>query len=148
MLNDSVQSQANRLEENLLAAIADGLPIPHMAVDFSGSGLDGIDRITSLEASHRIYDAILRDSELDGVSFMESEVGQRLARAKPEDASAILEISPTALLFGAWHSTGVWWWTISLRAPSAWQRLWPTRQPPRWRAWQSSLPRSPAMVRH
>lgn len=106
VLIDSVQSQANRLEESLLAAIADGLPVPHVAVDFSGSGLDGIDRITSLEAPHRIYDAILRDSELDGVSFMKSEVGQRLSKAKPEDASAILEVSPTALLFGAWHSTG------------------------------------------
>jgi len=106
VLIDSVQSQANRLEESLLEAIADGLPIPHVAVDFSGSGLDGIDRITSLEAPHRVYDAILRDSELDGVSFMKSEVGQRLAKAKPEDASAILEVSPTALLFGAWHSTG------------------------------------------
>jgi CRISPR-associated protein Csb1 len=106
VLIDSVQSQANRLEESLLAAIADGLPIPHVAVDFSGSGLEGIERITSLEAPHRIYDAILRDSELDGVSFMKSEVGQRIAKAKPEDASALLEMSPTALLFGAWHSTG------------------------------------------
>ena len=37
---------------------------------------------------------------------MKSDVGQRLTTAKPEDASALIEISPTALLFGAWHSTG------------------------------------------
>ncbi len=106
VLIDSVQSQANRLEECLLDAIADGVPIPHVVVDFSEAGLDGITRITSLDAPHRVYDAILRDSLLDGQPFMISEVGRRLAKAKAEDASALLTVSPTALLFGAWHSTG------------------------------------------
>lgn len=106
VLVDSVQSQANRLEDCLLAAMGDGLPVPHVVVDFTAAGLDGIARITSLEAPHRVYDAILRDSLLGGEPFMKSDVGLRLARAKPEDASALLEISPTALLFGAWHSTG------------------------------------------
>lgn len=103
---DSVQSQANRLEDCLLAAIEDGLPIPHVEVDFTGAGLDGIKKITSLDAPHRVYDAILRDSLLGEEEFMKSAAGLRLAKAKAEDASALLEISPTALLFGAWHSTG------------------------------------------
>jgi len=106
VLVDSVQSQANRLEECLLAAIADGIPIPHVEVDFSAAGLEGISKITSLDAPHRVYDAILRDSLYKGTPFMESDIGKRLAKAKAEDASALLEISPTALLFGAWHSTG------------------------------------------
>jgi CRISPR-associated protein Csb1 len=106
VLIDSVQSQANRLEECLLGAIADGIPIPHVEVDFTEAGLDGIRRITSLDAPHRVYDAILRDSLCKNTPFMESDIGQRLAKAKAEDASALLEISPTALLFGAWHSTG------------------------------------------
>jgi CRISPR-associated protein Csb1 len=106
VLIDSVQSQANRLEECLLDAIRDGVHVPHVVVDFSEHELDGLAAITSLEAPHRVYDAILRDSELDGTPFMQSAIGQRLARAKPEDASALLEISPSALLFGAWHSTG------------------------------------------
>ena len=112
VLIDSVQSQANRLEECLLEAIRDGVKIPHVVVDFSNSQLDGITRITSLDAPHRVYDAIFRDSMLtsgengESEPFMESAVGQRLARASAEDASALLEISPTALLFGAWHSTG------------------------------------------
>lgn len=105
-LVDSVQSQANRLEECLLQAVAEEVPIPHVAVDFSGTGLDGITRITSLDAPHRVYDAILRDSLLDGQPFMESAVGNRLAKVKADDATALLEVSPTALLFGAWHSTG------------------------------------------
>lgn len=106
VLVDSVQSQANRLEESLLDAIRGGLPIPHVTVDFTETGLDVIGSVTSLDAPHRVYDAILRDSFLDGTAFMDSEVGRRLARARPEDASAVLEVSPTALLFGAWHSTG------------------------------------------
>lgn len=105
-LVDSVQSQANRLEECLQAAIDEGLPVPYVFVDFDGRGLTGISRITSLEAPHRVYDAILRDSLLDGQPFMQSALGRRLTEAKLEDASALLETSPTSLLFGVWHSTG------------------------------------------
>jgi CRISPR-associated protein Csb1 len=106
-LVDSVQSQANRLEECLKAASDEGrAEIPQVVVDFRGRDLIGVATVSSLEAPHRVYDAILRDSLLEGRPFMESEVGRRLAAAKPEDASALLEISPTALLFGSWHSTG------------------------------------------
>src|SRR5436853_5109528 len=40
VLIDSVQSQANRLEECLLEAIREGVPIPYVVVDFSGAELD------------------------------------------------------------------------------------------------------------
>lgn len=106
VLVDSVQSQANRLEEALRGAMSDGTVIPHLVVDFSGTGLTGLDRITSLDAPHRVYDAIFRDSLLAGKPFMASDEGQRLAKARPDDAASLLEMSPTALLFGAWHSTG------------------------------------------
>lgn len=107
VLVDSVQSQANRLEESLLDAIHDGITIPHVVVDFSNSNLAGVTQITSLDAPHRVYDAILRDSlTQDQMPFMKSEVGVKLAKASLRDASALLEISPNALLFGAWHSTG------------------------------------------
>ena len=111
VLIDSVQSQANRLEEALLAATEeegdDGrVPLPCVTVDFKGTGLDPLERITSLDAPHRVYDAILRDSLLGDTPFMRSEEGRRLAAAKPADATALLELSPTALLFGAWHSQG------------------------------------------
>lgn len=108
VLIDSVQSQANRLEEALLSAATDGdaLPLPYVTVDFSAADLHPLERITSLDAPHRVYDAILRDSFLDGVPFMQSEQGRRLAAAKPADATALLELSPTALIFGAWHSQG------------------------------------------
>ncbi len=107
VLIDSVQSQANRLEEALLsAAERGGIRIPYVTVDFRAAGLEPLERITSLDAPHRVYDAILRDSLMDGAPFMQSQVGRRLAAAKPADATALLELSPTALLFGAWHSQG------------------------------------------
>lgn len=111
VLIDSVQSQANRLEEALLAATEEEggegpVPLPFVTVDFGGAGLEPLERITSLDAPHRVYDAILRDSLLDGVPFMDSEAGHRLAAAKPADATVLLELSPSALLFGAWHSQG------------------------------------------
>jgi CRISPR-associated protein Csb1 len=107
VLVDSVQSQANRLEESLLGIIrGNSACIPHVVVDFSGKGLEGISTITSLEAPHRVYDAIFRDSLSDGKPFMDSDIGKRLKTASNADASALLEVSPTALLFGSWHSTG------------------------------------------
>lgn len=107
VLIDSVQSQANRMEEALLAAATDAvIPLPYILVDFSEANLHPLERITSLDAPHRVYDAIIRDSLLDDVPFMESTAGRRLAAATPADATALLEISPAALVFGAWHSQG------------------------------------------
>ena len=107
VLIDSVQSQANRLEEALLEAAKEGtIRLPRVVVDFPGAGLNSVPEISSLEAPHRIFDAILRNSNLDGKDFRKSPVGEKLVKAKADDATAILEISPTALLFGAWNSTG------------------------------------------
>ena len=59
VLIDSVQSQANRLEEALLAAAeeddGDGpVPLPYVTVDFRGKGLEPLESITSLDAPHRV----------------------------------------------------------------------------------------------
>lgn len=115
-LLDSVQSQANRLEEVLRDAIrAERMYLPHLLVDFTGKkakvrereyDLSDIGQVTVLDAPHRVFDAIIRDSELDGTPFPSSEPGERLRWAKPHDAGALFELSPTALLFGAWNSHG------------------------------------------
>lgn len=106
-LVDSVQSQANRLEEALLAASRKReIALPYLFVDFSAANLEGLKEVTSLDAPHRLYDAILRDSLWNDTPFLKSELGKRLIAAKPSDASTILELSPTALVFGAWNSTG------------------------------------------
>jgi CRISPR-associated protein Csb1 len=69
--------------------------------------LNSIGEITSLDAPHRVFDAILRDSLLEGQKFLaESDLGKRLREATAKDASGILEASPSALLFGVWNSTG------------------------------------------
>jgi CRISPR-associated protein Csb1 len=118
VLLDSVQSQANRMEEALQRAVDDGrLRIPLIEVDFTpyfpGEDqpedlrlLDPVGKITSLQAPHRIADAILRDSELDGQAFRQSEVGKAIDRVGPQNATALFELCPTALLFGMWDSTG------------------------------------------
>ena len=109
VLIDSVQSQANRMEEALLAAAMDreaDVSLPFILVDFREADLYPLEQITSLDAPHRVYDAIIRDSLLEDVPFMESKPGRRLAAATPAEATALLEISPAALVFGAWHSQG------------------------------------------
>ena len=83
VLIDSVQSQANRMEEALLAAAAEeAIPLPYVTVDFREAGLQPPEQITSLDAPHRVYDAIIRDSLLDDVPFMESEQGLRRRRRR------------------------------------------------------------------
>jgi CRISPR-associated protein Csb1 len=116
VLLDSVQSQANRMELALLEAWErtkdnpeeeQRVSLPVITVAFpSDAGLQKVLRITSLEAPHRIADALLRDSLLDGQPFRRSAIGQRLDDVDIRNATALLEVCPTALVFGMWDSTG------------------------------------------
>lgn len=107
VLLDSVQSQANRMELALLRAHREGkIRIPVISVDFGHAGVEGVGVITSLEAPHRIADAILRDSLYEGIKFRESPYGKILENASPANATQLFAICPTALLFGVWDSTG------------------------------------------
>lgn len=105
-LLDSVQSQANRMELALLEAHrAEKIKIPVITVDFSKS-LPDVGSITSLEAPHRMADAILRDSDLNGTPFRKSEAGKILDSASAANATGLLGVCPTALVFGLWDSAG------------------------------------------
>ncbi len=131
VLLDSVQSQANRLEEALQQAIDERkISLPLVEVDFTSFYpnadnkdaslrlLEPVGKVTSLQAPHRIVDAILRDSIVaeegedkdkpfrakDGAK--ESSIGQRLRRVTAQNATALFELCPTALLLGMWDSTG------------------------------------------
>ncbi|HBL44104.1 type I-U CRISPR-associated protein Cas7 [Gimesia sp.] len=139
VLLDSVQSQANRMEEVLQQAIdyetlkKAGVSIPLINVDFTPFWdpehkdeklsdemrlLEPVGNVSSLQAPHRIADAILRDSVVDeegddkGKPFRakkesdESSYGQKLRRVSNANATALFELCPTALLFGMWDSTG------------------------------------------
>ena len=129
VLLDSVQSQANRMEEALQMAVDNKeLAIPLIQVDFSdyaptgneeedrenGKFRDDLGKITSLQVPHRLADAILRDSEVeenDGgqtkpVPFRYSKIGKGINTASLRNATPIFRLCPTALLFGMWDSTG------------------------------------------
>jgi CRISPR-associated protein Csb1 len=109
VLLDSVQAQANRLEEALQRALDGGTlkSVPVLNVDFTGIGLlDEVGRVSSLEAPHRIADAILRDSLHDGQPFRKSELGKSLDQASLQNATPLYKLCPTALIFGLWDSTG------------------------------------------
>jgi CRISPR-associated protein Csb1 len=107
VLLDSVQSQANRMELALLEAWRQkAITMPMVVVDFRQTIAPEVGQITSLEAPHRIADAILRDSLLDGKRFRDSELGNRLNHVSNRNALALFELCPPALIFGMWDSTG------------------------------------------
>jgi CRISPR-associated protein Csb1 len=105
---DSVASQANRLELALLSAIRRGeLAAPVTSVDFRPvDGLAGLDRISDYETSHRIFDALLRDSYDGEHLFRNGAVGQAVTGARLRDAAGLYHHSPHTLVFGGWDSTG------------------------------------------
>lgn len=105
---DSVASQANRFELALLDAYRGGeLSVPLVSTDFRNiEGLERFDRVSSLEAPHRIFDAILRDSLLGDLLFRLSDPGQAITEATVKSAAPLFHYSPTTLLFGGWDSTG------------------------------------------
>jgi CRISPR-associated protein Csb1 len=114
---DSVAAQANRMELALLDAYEQGdVAFPFVRVDFTDqkhddpaldlSTLCGDGFITTLEAPHRVADALLRDSLLDGKLFRLSEPGRRFTEASPSNAAALFDLCPASLVFGVWDSTG------------------------------------------
>jgi CRISPR-associated protein Csb1 len=119
VLLDSVPSQANRMELALQDAVDGGLiELPLVTSNFSKSKETEKNphlkrfNITSLQAPHRIADAILRDSSLveDGkkpVKFKDTEIGKALDdEVDFSFATPLLKFAPHCLVFGMWHSTG------------------------------------------
>jgi CRISPR-associated protein Csb1 len=114
---DTVPSQANRFEDALQRAWDGGLlRFPLVRVDFTGathedpaldlSTLGGDGYLTSLEAPHRLADALLRDSMLGDLRFRASAPGRAFTEASPTNATAVYALSPNALVYGMWDSTG------------------------------------------
>jgi len=106
VLLDSVQSQANRMEEALQGLWADKhIALPVISVDFSGAAPD-VGIVTSLTAPHRVADALLRDSLSNGTLFRLSETGRSFTDATAKNAAPLFKVCPTGLVFGLWDSTG------------------------------------------
>jgi len=107
VLLDSVQSQANRMELALLQAHRDGqLELPLVETRFDQEELLKKFTVTSLEAPHRVADALFRDSLLAGKIFRKSDKGKILDTTEVRNATGLFGLCPTALIFGLWHSTG------------------------------------------
>ena len=107
VLLDSVQSQANRMEIALLNAQRSGkIKIPLISVHFNHDCIPRKFSVTSLEAPHRVADAVFRDSLLNGKMFRESDKGLILDSAETGNATGLFGLCPTALIFGLWDSAG------------------------------------------
>lgn len=107
VLLDSVQSQANRMELALLEAHrADKVQLPLLVTRFNQEELLKKFTVTSLEAPHRVADALFRDSLLNGMIFRKSALGSTLDMADIRNATDLFGLCPTALVFGLWDSTG------------------------------------------
>ena len=120
VLLHSVAGEANLLEEALKAAIQDGflkvdgknIDIPLLEVNFNDtSAADYVpEPITVLDAPHRVFDAIFRDSEVSGQGeasstlFRDTEAGKDIGKASLANATPLYQWSPTSLLFGCWNS--------------------------------------------
>ena len=106
VLLDSVQSQANRMEEALQELWAEKrIALPVLSVDFSAIAPE-VGRVTSLSAPHRVADALLRDSLFEGKLFRLTELGRSFTDASTRNATALFKVCPTGLVFGLWDSTG------------------------------------------
>jgi CRISPR-associated protein Csb1 len=111
VLLDSVPSQANRMELALQDAwMGDDIKLPVVSADFSAVENPGVPKVTSLQAPHRIVDAILRDSTVakgkKPLKFRDSEVGKELDQLSAAYATPLLKYAPHCLVFGMWDSTG------------------------------------------
>jgi CRISPR-associated protein Csb1 len=111
VLLDSVQAQANRMELALLDAVrAERISLPLVEAKFEDEKLLKTFTVTSLEAPHRIADAIFRDSLIvengKQIMFRKSEKGKILDSADIRNATGLFGLCPTALVFGIWDSTG------------------------------------------
>lgn len=106
VLLDSVQSQANRMEEALQEIWNNKkIALPVITVDFSAAAPD-VGVVTSLTAPHRVADALLRDSMCNGTLFRLSDIGRSFTDATAKNAAPLFRVCPTGLVFGLWDSTG------------------------------------------
>lgn len=103
---DNVPAQANRLEDALRRHRA-SVPVPELVLDLSElTNLPAHlpSRVSSLQFPHRNADAYLRDAQLDGVDFVQTDLGRAILAATPEVCGPLMAWFPQALLYGFWQS--------------------------------------------
>ena len=103
---DNVPSQANRLEE-ALRLTRERTGIPEFVLNVSGAGnlpSHVLREVSSLAFPHRNADAYLRDSRLEGVDFLKTDIGRAIFAATAGKSGPLAAWFPQALLFGFWQS--------------------------------------------
>ncbi len=103
---DNVPSQANRLEE-VLRLYRESTGLPEFVLDFSDiahlpSHLPR--NLSSFQFPHRNADAYLRDSVLDGIDFIKTDLGISIFEATAQNCAPLIAWFPQALLYGFWQS--------------------------------------------
>ena len=100
---DSIQSTANRAELAALFAMQTN-DLRMADITFKVKALNNRD-ISILQLSHRIFDATLRDTEIEGKTFVESDIGKKIYGS--DLLVAMREVcrwSPASILLGGWCS--------------------------------------------
>ena len=93
---DSPASFANRVEAALVAAHPELAPLRVKV---------GNRELSTLEMPHRAFDATLRESALDGVSWVQTDIAKAIGAATQNNAYALLQYDPAMVLLGGWDST-------------------------------------------
>ncbi|MCV7383976.1 type I-U CRISPR-associated RAMP protein Csb1/Cas7u [Mycolicibacter longobardus] len=104
VLVDGKASQLNRVEDEIVKAISDGIePLsltPRIVVEYA----DGRSA-SDLQLPHRLYDAHIRAGHVNGTSVTENSTYRAARDATPLNVRPILELAPAALVLGGWDST-------------------------------------------
>lgn len=93
---DSPGSFANRVEQALVAV---NLGLDPLRVSVTGRA------VSTMQLPHRAFDAVVRDSVLDGTPFRKTDIGRGITEATASNATALLRYDPSVLLLGGWDST-------------------------------------------
>ena len=104
VLIDSKQSQNNRLEAVVSAAIADGDPVltrtPRIELRFEDGQV-----YSDLDLPHRAFDGQIRAGTINGEPVTSVEEYRKLRDATVDHARPLLECSPMTLLLGGWDAS-------------------------------------------
>ena len=104
VLIDSKQSQSNRLEAAVSAAIADQDPVlartPRIELRFEDGQVN-----SDIDLPHRAFDGQIRAGTINGEPATAAQEYRELRNATVADARPLLERSPITLLLGGWDAS-------------------------------------------
>ncbi|MGL4174299.1 MAG: type I-G CRISPR-associated RAMP protein Csb1/Cas7g [Actinomycetota bacterium] len=104
---DSKQSQLNRSEAAVALAVEEGHPIlsrlPRLVVRYDRDGTP--EEYSDIILPHRVFDAHIRSGSVNGAPVTSVKAYRNIRNANPANARALLDASPSTLVFGGWDSS-------------------------------------------